>query len=163
MKRLAAVSLFAAAVTVGACAGTEAPTGPNALTRPMIGQGAGLGMGQSQCPKPTPRPSRSVQLQALPLEPLPVSTVGVVEVNVKFTNATCEVLEMYWVRPTGVQVLYETLQPGWSNEQLTWIGHVWLIKRVDGTPYAVFRIEDHPSGVQEVYLGCTKGRNAICK
>ena len=162
MKRLAAVSLFAAAVTVGACAGTEAPTGPNALTRPMIGQGAGLGMGQSQCPKPTPRPSRSVQLQALPLEPLQVSTVGVKEVNVKFTNGTCEVLTMNWVRPTSLEVLYITLQPGETNEQLTWVGHVWMIRRDDESPYAVFRIEDYPSGEQEVYLGCVKGRNAFC-
>jgi len=96
------------------------------------------------------------------MSPLPLSTVGVVQVNVLFTNATCETLEMVWVRPTGVQVSYGSLQPGGTNQQETWIGHVWLIKRADGTPYAVFRIEDHPSGEQEVFLGCTKGKNAFC-
>ena len=35
---------------------------------------------------------------------------------------------MVWVRPTGVQVSYGSLQPGGTNQQDTWIGHVWLIK-----------------------------------
>jgi len=161
MNRLAAVSLFAAAVTAGACARNESPTSPDAATRSVIGQGASL-TNTSTCPKPAPRPTRPVQLRSLPMSPLPLSTVGVVQVNVLFTNATCETLEMVWVRPTGVQVSYGSLQPGGTNQQETWIGHVWLIKRADGTPYAVFRIEDHPSGEQEVFLGCTKGKNAFC-
>jgi von Hippel-Lindau disease tumor suppressor protein len=162
MNRLAAVSLFTAVVAAGACATTEAPTSPDAATRAVIGQGAGLAKVPSECPKPAPRPSRPVQLQSLPLDPLPVSTVGVVQVNVLFTNATCEALEMVWVRPTGVQVSYGWLQPGGNNVQLTYVGHVWLIKRTDGTPYAVFRIEDYASGTQEVFLGCAKGKNAVC-
>lgn len=56
----------------------------------------------------------------------------------------------------------KTSEPGGDNQQLTWIGHVWLIKRTDGTSYAVFRIEDHPSGTQEVFLGCAKGKNVVC-
>ena len=161
MNRLAAVSLLAAAVAAGACAGNESPTSPDAATRFVIGQDASLARG-SGCPKPTPRPSRPVELESLPLSPLPVSTVGVVQVNVLFTNATCETLEMVWVRPNGAQVSYGLLQPGDTNQQETWIGHVWLIKQAHDTPYAVFRIEDYPSGDQEVFLGCTKGKNAVC-
>ena len=159
MNRLATVSVITAAVAASACAGTDAPTGPR--TAPRASQVVVTAQ-PSTCPKPTPRPSREVQLLALPLSPLPLSIVGVVQTNVLFTNATCEVLEMYWVRPNAEQVFNGTLQPGGTNRQLTYVGHVWLIKRTDGTPYAVFRIEDYPLGAQEVYLGCTKGKNAVC-
>jgi hypothetical protein len=161
MNRLAAVSLLAAIAAAGACARSEAPTGPDAATRAVIANGVSLA--KSACPKPTLRPSRPVQLQAIPHDPLPLSTVGVPpQLNVLFTNATCETVEMIWVRATGEQVSYGTLQPGETNVQLTYIGHVWLITRAHGVPYAAFRIEDHPSGDQEVYLGCTKGKNAVC-
>ena len=162
MNRLAAVSLFAAAVLAGACATSDAPTSPNAATRTVIGQGAGLAKVPPGCPNPAPHPTRPVQLQSLPLDPVPLSTVGVVQVNVLFTNGTCEPLEMVWVRATGVQQSYGFLQPGGQNVQLTYVGHVWLIKRTDGTAYGVFRIEDYPSGKQEVFLGCAKGKNAVC-
>ena len=81
--------------------------------------------------------------------------------NVLFTNATCQTLGMYWVRPNSEEVLYAVLQPGETNVQDTYVGHVWLFKYHD-TPYAVFRIEDYPSGDQEVFLGCTKGKDAFC-
>ena len=115
----------------------------------------------TSCPKPAPRPARPVELAALPLSPLPLSIVGVTQVNVLFTNATCQTLGMYWVRPNSEEVLYAVLQPGETNVQDTYVGHVWLFKYHD-TPYAVFRIEDYPSGDQEVFLGCTKGKNAFC-
>jgi hypothetical protein len=161
MNRVAAVSLLAAVIVVGACA-TEAPTGPAVAAQAMIGQGVSLSKGPSTCPKPTPRPTRPVQLQGLSLSPLPLSIVGVTQVNVLFTNATCETLEMVWVRPTGALVSYGQLQPGETNQQDSYVGHVWLIRRADQTPYAVFRIEDQPSGSQEVYLGCAKGRYPAC-
>ncbi|MDF2775855.1 MAG: beta domain [Geminicoccaceae bacterium] len=163
MNRLVAVSLFAAAaVAIGACARTDAPTGPDAATRAVMGQGASLEKGESSCPKPTPRPSREVQLEAIPYDPVPMSIPGGAEVNVLFTNATCEVLDMIWVRRDGTLQPYAPLQPGGSSGYTTYVGHAWLFKKADGTPYAAFRIEDHASGAQEVYLGCTKGKNAVC-
>lgn len=163
MNRLAAVSLFTAAVVAaGACAGREAPTSPDVVTQAVIGQGAGLAMGQSNCPKPAQRPTRSVQLTALPMSPPPVSTVGVVETDVRFTNATCEDLNMYWVKPDGTERFYWPLPAGWYNEQPTYIGHVWVLRRTDGSAYAYFRAEDYAFGVQEAYLGCVKGKNAVC-
>ena len=162
MNRLAAVSLFAAAAIAAACARTASPTSPDAATQAVIGQSAGQARVPSDCLDRAPNPTRPVQLKSLPLEPLPLSTVGVDQVNVLFTNATCEALEMVWVRPNGEQVSYGVLQPGGNNVQLTYVGHVWLIKRTDATPYAVFRIEDYPSGKQEVFLGCPRGKNAVC-
>lgn len=82
--------------------------------------------------------------------------------NVLFTNGTCEFLQMYWVRPNGEQVFYHWLEPGANNIQLTWVGHVWLIKRADGTPYAVFRIEEHAYRAQEIFLGCAKRKETFC-
>ena len=162
MNRLVAVSLFTAAVAASACTATESPTSPDAATRTVIGQGASLA-NTSTCPKPTPRASRPIQLKAIPHDPVPWSIIGVPPtVNVLFTNATCETLQMIWVRATGVQEPYGTLEPGGTNQQATYIGHVWLFKRTDGTVYAAFRIEDYPSGDQEVFLGCTKGKNAFC-
>lgn len=102
------------------------------------------------------------QLLSLPLSPVPVSIVGVIQTNVQFTNATYETLEMYWVKPNGDQVFKGLLQPGEFNRQITYVGHVWLIVRDRTTPYGIFRIEDYPLGAQEVYLGCTKGKNAVC-
>ena len=160
MNTRVAVSLFAAVLTAAACMSTESPTGLEAALRGSAG--ASLEKTPSTCPKPAPRPSRPVELRSLPLDPPQVSTVGSIQVNVLFTNATCEVLHMVWVRPNGEEVVYETLQPGGTNEQDTWVGHLWLIKRADETTYAMFRIEDYPSGAQEVFLGCAKGKNAFC-
>jgi len=162
MNTRVAISLLAAAVTAAACVSTESPTSPTGAIRRAAGQGASLAKTESTCPKPAPRPSRPVELRSLPLDPPQVSTVGSIQVNVLFTNATCEVLHMVWVRPNGEQITYETLQPGGTNEQNTYVGHLWLIKRADETTYAMFRIEDYPSGAQEVFLGCTKGKNAFC-
>jgi hypothetical protein len=104
-----------------------------------------------------------VQLKSIPYDPVPSSIIGVPpQINVLFTNATCETLQMIWVRATGVQEPWGTLQPGGTNQQDTYIGHVFLFKRLDGTIYAAFRIEDQPSGSQEAFLGCTKGKNAFC-
>ena len=148
--------MLAAVVAAAACAKIDSPTGPTGAIRE-----ASLGRDPTSCLKAAPRPSRPVELTALPLSPLPLSTVGVTQVNVLFTNATCQTLAMYWVRPNGEQVLYAVLQPGDTNGQDTYVGHVWLFKN-DDTPYAVFRIEDYPSGDQEVFLGCTKGKDAFC-
>jgi hypothetical protein len=103
-----------------------------------------------------------VQLLSLPLSPVPVSIVGVIQTNVLFTNATCETLEIYWVRPSGEQVFKGLLQPGEFNPQITYVGHVWRIVRAHTETYGIFRIEDYPPFMQEVYLGCAKGRFAVC-
>lgn len=160
MNRLAAVSLFAAAVAAGACARADAPTGPGAAMRAVIADGPSLA--KTACPKPTPRPSREVQLLSLPLSEVPVSIVGVIQTNVLFTNATCETLLMYWVRPNGEQVFKGLLEPGDVNRQITYVGHVWLIVRDHTEPYGIFRIEDYAMGMQEVYLGCAKGKITVC-
>ena len=163
MNRLAAVSLFIAAIAAGACATSEAPTSPDAASRALVAPGVSMAKTPSGCPKPAPRPSRPVQLTALPLvSPPPTSIVGVTQVNVLFTNATCETLEMVWVRPTGALVSYGLLQPGETNQQESYVGHVWLILQDHQTPYAIFRIEDYPSGAQEVFLGCAKGKYSAC-
>ena len=160
VNRLAAVSLVAAAIAAGACASADAPTGPDAGVRAVIAGGPNLA--KSACPKPAPRPSREVQLLSLPLSPVPVSIVGVIQTNVQFTNATCETLEMYWVRLNGEQVFKGLLQPGDNNRQITYVGHVWLIVRAHTEPYGIFRIEDYAPFMQEVYLGCAKGRITVC-
>ena len=71
---------------------------------------------------------------------------------VRFTNATCTSVSVYWLNFAGERVLYATLDPGASYVQPTCLTHPWvLVRATDSAPIASF-MPIPTYGVARVYL-----------
>ena len=64
------------------------------------------------------------------------------ETAVIFVNGTDTEIAYYWVDYEGNEKSYGRITPDAFVNQHTYVGHVWLIKDVDGRNLAVFRAEE---------------------
>ncbi len=63
------------------------------------------------------------------------------ETAILFVNGTKAEIAYYWVDSEGNEKFYGKIAPDAFANQHTYVGHVWLIKDVDGNNLAVFRAE----------------------
>ncbi|MEP3482597.1 MAG: DPP IV N-terminal domain-containing protein [Fuerstiella sp.] len=52
--------------------------------------------------------------------------------NFQFVNESNVSLAMFWVSSSGAQQRYQTVAPGKSINQASFVGHAWLLKAVEG-------------------------------
>ncbi|BCJ48409.1 hypothetical protein GCM10010168_76650 [Actinoplanes ianthinogenes] len=64
---------------------------------------------------------------------------------IHFTNETAGTVVVKWVGYDQQRIFYQELAPGESYDQPTYLGHVWIVTRPDGTPFAVFEATGEPS------------------
>ena len=48
-------------------------------------------------------------------------------INVMIANRSAGVIRVYWLDPRGARILYNTLSPGASYVQQTFVGHPWVV------------------------------------
>lgn len=59
--------------------------------------------------------------------------------QVAFVNDSAQVVTVSWVDQDGSRVTYQTLRPGASYVQPTYVGHPWVVASADGQALAVFQ------------------------
>ena len=64
------------------------------------------------------------------------------ETAVLFVNGTEAEIAYYWVNYEGNEKFYGKIAPNVFVNQHTYVGHIWLIKDVDGRNLSVFRAEE---------------------
>lgn len=142
MNRRLAFLLGAALVAAGGCGNPEQPNAPllppPSAPEPAMLPEAAIASGTSDL----------VQLRSLNprLEPSMRSITGLVFTSIKFVNFGCQpLLYVYWLDYSGHRVLYNTLQPGQSYVQGTYVTHPWVLtRRSGGEALAIFLPADTP-------------------
>jgi VHL beta domain len=71
--------------------------------------------------------------------------------DLRFTNATCLTVSVYWLDYQGNRTLYAILAPGQSYVQGTFVTHPWIITG-HGEDLVGFMPESGVSGRQEAYI-----------
>ncbi len=61
--------------------------------------------------------------------------------NIRFLNNSKEALRIWWLQESGELIEYATLKPGETWGTGTYVGHFWLVTRMDGTKLAVYKPE----------------------
>lgn len=81
------------------------------------------------------------ELTALPVttEPTLRSGGNGTATQVAFVNDTRQVVTVSWLDQDGSRVTYQTLRPGETYTQPTYVGHPWVVAAVDGQALAVFQ------------------------
>ncbi|RSM70727.1 hypothetical protein DMB66_08385 [Actinoplanes sp. ATCC 53533] len=81
------------------------------------------------------------ELTALPVttEPTLRSGGNGTPTQVAFVNDTRQVVTVSWIDQDGSRVTYQTLRPGETYTQPTYVGHPWVVAAVDGQALAVFQ------------------------
>jgi hypothetical protein len=59
-------------------------------------------------------------------------------VDVTFVNGTGQIVTVYWLDYSGQRVLYNTVAPGGSYVQPTFVTHPWILIGGDNTCYGIF-------------------------
>ena len=59
--------------------------------------------------------------------------------QVAFVNDTSQVVTVSWIDQDGSRVTYQTLRPGETYTQPTYVGHPWVVAAADGQALAVFQ------------------------
>ncbi len=82
-------------------------------------------------------------LPSLPLAPLAAnqarSQASDFEVNLRIDNRTADTVRLFWIDMEGQQVEYGQIDPGRSQDQGTFTGHLWLATDPGGKPLALFK------------------------
>jgi hypothetical protein len=81
------------------------------------------------------------ELTALPVttEPTLRSGGNGAATQVAFVNDSRQVVTVSWLDQDGSRVTYQTLRPGETYTQPTYVGHPWVVAAVDGQALAVFQ------------------------
>jgi len=87
------------------------------------------------------------ELTALPVttEPTLRSGGNGAATQVAFVNDTGQVVTVSWIDQDGSRVTYQTLRPGETYTQPTYVGHPWVVAAADGQALAVFQPAAAPS------------------
>jgi hypothetical protein len=67
------------------------------------------------------------------------SLQGAVSTEIRFVNRTAHAVLVYWLNYQGKRVLYQTLSPGQSYVQQTYLTHPWVVTTVNGKCRAIYR------------------------
>jgi hypothetical protein len=67
------------------------------------------------------------------------SLQGAVSTKIRFINRTAHAVHVYWLNYQGKRVLYQTLGPGQSYVQQTYLTHLWVVTTVNGRCRAIYR------------------------
>lgn len=59
--------------------------------------------------------------------------------EVAFVNDSAQVVTVSWLDLDGKRVTYQTLRPGATYTQPTYVGHPWVVAAADGRALAVFQ------------------------
>jgi enediyne biosynthesis protein E4 len=73
------------------------------------------------------------------------SISGTVATSIEFQNKTSKTLKLFWINYQGKRELYQTLQPGQSNVQPTFVTHPWVVAEENNTCFSIFLPLNTPS------------------
>jgi len=92
-------------------------------------------------------PAAWPELTALPVttEPTLRSGGNGTPTQVAFVNDTGQVVTVSWIDQDGSRVTYQTLRPGETYTQPTYVGHPWVVAAADGQALAVFQPAPTPA------------------
>ena len=71
-----------------------------------------------------------------------------VETKITFINQAPETIRIYWLNFEGERVLYHTLKPGESAEQITFLTHPWLITDENDNAWQLYYPDAQPRKIE---------------
>jgi hypothetical protein len=111
-----------------------------------------LTVASSDC-GPPPERTGPVQLSSLPLTEAATlkSENSDTPTNIRFTNATCQTISLYWLDFEGNRVFYGDIPAGQSYVQNTFLTHPWVVTSAGGDLGLYLPVPDG-ANAQEAYI-----------
>ena len=144
MTRTSALVLVAAVLLANACTMND-PAGLSEIDEPAVAAASDCG--------PPPQRTGAIQLTSLPITQSTIlrSQNSDSPTNIRFTNATCETVSLYWLDFEGNRVFYGDIPAGQTYVQNTFLTHPWVVSTATGDVGLFVPVPDG-ANAQEAYI-----------
>lgn len=135
---------------------TDSPSDPAVQARPTVilsGQAGRFRFDQSKGELTVLDMPDTAGEQSLFMPPRP-SGSSTRDTQIVLTNRLDHPIELFWISPESEERTYGRIANGETREQHTFVGHVWMVRRNDGSPIGCFEASE--SGAPIVISASTK-------